>query len=231
MKTFTQKLAIAALALTLPLAALAQPKVTASAEVWNKDIMSRGFILSQDPYLKPTVFISSQDGNTYGYMNQRYNLANGGSDRGTYIAAGKNFQIPGANLNVEVGQLSLPSGAKIPELYTATSFKLPLNPTIEAVVSGGKSGSNAGFAGNYFSGSVSQNFKLGKATASLLARVGYNDNYGTNFSGFSHASVDASVSTPVAKGVNLTAGLRSQYSLHKGFENDNALFTKLTYKF
>jgi len=212
------------IAAMLPLAAIAQPTVTTSISIESKDVMSRGFVLSEDPFIKPQVMLSTKNG-SYAYMNQKNNLAQGGADRGTYIAAGRTLAIPNGNLTVEVGQLSLPNGWKIPELYTATTFKLPLNPTVEAVVSGGD------FPGNYFSLGGSKRKQLGDATLTLAGKVGYNDHYGTNFSGFSHATIDATVAVPVAKDVTASVGFRQLYGFKKSVPTDNAVSMKVTYKF
>ena len=184
MKTLTQKLTTAAFALALPIAAMAQPKVSTSVEVWSKDVLSRGFVLSQDPYIMPEVMLSTQDGNSYIYTEQKYNLANRGESYSTWIGAGTNFKLPGANLNVELGHLALTGGVVASEIYTATTIKAPLNPTIEAVFSGGD------FPGQYYSFGLSQSAKLGKATASISGKIGFNDHYAIHDAAFTHVTID-----------------------------------------
>ncbi len=200
-----------------------------STEVWSQDVMNRGFVLSTDPYFKPEATINSPIG--YAYVNEKFDLAKSATDRGSYIAAGTNFSLPAniispkSNLDVEVGQLAQPNGKRCPELYTNLVVSAPLKPSFEAVV-GGKD-----FPGKYFSAGISKTKTFGDTTASLAAKIGYNDHYGSNYSAFSHATIDASVSQQIAKNATISAGVRAQIGIKDHAQTTQAYFVKTAHNF
>jgi hypothetical protein len=130
-------------------------------------------------------------------------------------------------VNVELGQLSVPGHRNFREVYTAWSAKLPLNPTIEAVVATDSVKSATDFAGQYYAVALSKSVSKDAWSGTLKAKLGYNASYGVEYQDFTHLTLDASVKRKV-KEYSLEAGLRVQKGLRTDVANDHAFHVKVT---
>lgn len=99
------------------------------------------------------------------------------------------------------------------EVYLGIGFDTSLNPNFMVVHDFGKG------KGQYISGSLSKDFKIGNLTISTSAELGYNNHYFRDKSGFSNLTLGAGVPIDLGKGWTMTPSVNYNEALSDDLES------------
>lgn len=201
-----------------------KPKVNLSLRTdWLSRYMFRGFALSEGPVLQPSIAVNYRDFTLIGFAN--FDDLTGKFNEADFTV---DFTRPIGKATFSVGytNINFPNTEtpKTQEFYAAAGIETLLKPSI-IVVHDFNEGN-----GDYAEIGIGHNLKIEKTTISLKGRLGYNNHYYREESGFSHFEAGISMPVPAGK-FTITPSIIRTESLDNHFQSQTWGIISVKYDF